>query len=85
MMAFWLGLMTALWATSSLATVYAIWRYVYSPWLVLRRDVAALAGRIEALDRQVQDALRVKNAAMSDEEVARIERKFSRRAAEAGR
>ena len=84
MMAFWLGTMTTLWVVTVGGMVYTIWRYVYSPWLVLRRDITALVGKVDALDRQVQDAARIKNAVMDDAEVARIERKMARRAAEAG-
>ena len=67
------------------AVSYALWRYSFAPFVVMRKDVTELAARVVALDRQVQDAIRIKNAVMDDAEVARIERKFQRRAAESGR
>jgi len=72
------------WTLTIFAVAYALWRFSYAPFVVMRRDVAELAARVTALDRQVQDAVRIKAAVMDDAEVARIERKYQARSAAAG-
>lgn len=72
------------WVFTVGGVAYALWRFSYAPFVVMRRDVAELAARVAALDRQVQDAVRIKAAVMDDAEVARIERKYQARSAAAG-
>lgn len=80
-----LGVVSATaWVFTVCAVAYALWRFSYAPFIVMRRDVTELAARVAGLDRQLQDVVRVRAAAMSDEEVARIERRYTARQAQAG-
>lgn len=53
---------------------YVLWRYAYTPWMVMRRDVAALDAKIEELRAYTKQELGLRAArALSDEEAARME------------
>lgn len=69
-MEFWLGLMTASWLFTVGAVVYVMYRYVYLPWKVMRKDLAALDAKIEEV-RQTATTRRAE--AMTEEEAAFIE------------
>ena len=66
-----LGMVIAAWPLTLGIVAYTIWRYVYSPWKIMRRDIAALAQQMESIKSQT--------IARSDEEVARIEQELRRR------
>jgi hypothetical protein len=61
------------------AAGYVLWRYAYSPFVVLRRDVGALKARQDDLERQINEALesmRRRVASFSNEELASVERRM---------
>lgn len=77
--AFWLGAVSVLWAVTVVAVAYTIWRYVYSPWVVVRRDIAALNAKVDEHIKWTQETLTTRRlAAMTDEELASIERRLRR-------
>ena len=67
-----LGFMTATWLFTTGGVAYAIYRYVYKPWEVVRRDITALhqANTDIRSEMQLRKALYV-----GDEDYARIESK----------
>lgn len=52
---------------------YVIWKFVYTPWKVMRTDVIALNAKIASLEQQA----RVRS--MSDADIARAEAKLNAR------
>jgi hypothetical protein len=67
-------------AALDLSVPYFIWRYVYAPWKVMRKDIAALAVIDTQLKQRIEEfenALRPSRiSAMSDEQVASIENRL---------
>lgn len=65
------GFMAAAWLFTLLSVAYVMWRYVYSPWKVLRADIASLHSQIQG----IQSELRLRRAMyLGDEErLARLE------------
>ena len=55
---------------------YIQYKYVIVPWGVMRKDVAALAGKVSSLEAQVQ---RASVMAKTDEEIARAEARLNAR------
>jgi hypothetical protein len=79
-----LGFMTCAWLAQSLAIGYVIYRYVYTPWRVVRRDQQAIGAKFADYDKQLAElngALRAKRLidAMTDEELAQAELKAQSR------
>jgi hypothetical protein len=84
MMQFWLGVMTCAWLCQSLVLAYVIYRYVYLPWKVVRRDFAAIGQKFTEYDKSFEElkgAFQAKRliAAMTDEELAMAEMKAKAR------
>lgn len=73
---FLLGFYTAI----MLAIPYVIWRYVFVPWRVMRKDIVALMAKDQELLKRVEEfenALRPSRiSAMSDEQIASIENRL---------
>lgn len=44
------GLALGLWAATAAVVAYVMYRYVYIPWKVVRKDLAALVIRLEVLE-----------------------------------
>ena len=76
------GISLALWFCSVLAVAYVLWRYSYTPWKVMRKDIAALSAQVEEI-RQLSSIRRAE--VMGEEEAAFIEGRLrSRSTARAG-
>lgn len=63
------------------AAGYILWRYAYQPFTILRRDVAALNAKVDDTRTQLDGAMeqmRRRVGAMSDAELASIERRLRR-------
>lgn len=73
------GFSLAAWLLTLLGVGYAIWRYAFLPFGVLRRDVAALAQKAQQTDERLAELQRAVNparvSAYSDAELAAIERR----------
>ncbi len=58
MLAVLVGFMIAAWIFTLAGTAYAVWRYVYGPWKVMRTDISALQqsvhSRLSALETEQQ-------------------------------
>lgn len=68
------GFMVAAWAFTVGIGVYAIHRFCYQPWKVMRADVAALAARQAALETDVKQEMGLRKALLPDEaDMARME------------
>ena len=67
-----LGFMTAAWLFTVGGVSYSIYRYVYKPWTIVRKDIAALNQSLTDVrsEMQLRKALYV-----GDEDYARIESK----------
>lgn len=70
-----LGLMA--WLFTAAAVAYILYKYVYQPWLVVRRDLAALAEKVRQLDAASGNG---RVSALDDAEVARREARLNARA-----
>ena len=70
-----LGLMA--WLFTVIGVAYAIYKYVYAPWKIMRADVSALNDAVKSLAAQVQRAAVL---AHDDGEIARIEARMNARA-----
>lgn len=79
-MDFWLGFMTAVWGATVVGVGYTIWRYVYAPWKVMRKDIAALNSVDQELRKglaDLQNALSPSRVSvLSDEELASLENRL---------
>lgn len=64
------------WLFTVIGVAYAIYRFVWQPWRVMRTDINALNEAVKALAAQVQ---RAQVLAHSDEETARIEARMNAR------
>lgn len=69
------------WAFTVVGVVYALWRYAYLPFMVMRKDLAALDTKDAILDAKIEEVrsyakqefgLRAARS-LSDEEQARME------------
>jgi hypothetical protein len=79
LVASWLTGLTVLLLCMAGAGTYAVWRYVFQPWKVMRRDVVALNDRLNELTQRVELTLARRNVeAMTDEEIAIIENRQRR-------
>jgi hypothetical protein len=73
-----LGFMVGAWMATLVGVAYALWRYVYGPWKVVRADIAALNERVTIL---TNDLGARKILGLDDSERARLEaRAFARKA-----
>lgn len=72
------GISLTLWFCTTLAVAYAMYRYVFLPWKVIRKDLAALDIKIEEV-RQLSAIRRAE--VMSDQEAAFIEERLRARSA----
>lgn len=81
---FWLGFMTCAWLATVGGVGYVIYRYVWAPWQVLRKDITGLATGLTSLKEFTEQALvsRRGTAMMTDEEIAGIERRLRRESAD---
>lgn len=70
-----LGLMA--WLFTVGAVTYILWKYVYTPWGVMRADVSALAAWRRSVDEQLNQA---RLMSLDDAEVARREARLQARA-----
>lgn len=62
------------WAFTLGIVGYGMWRYCYLPWLVMRKDIAALNEKIETYQERNNAEFGLRAArALSDEEEARFE------------
>ena len=52
-----LGFMTATWTFTVLAFGYVIWRYVYGPWKVVRRDQQTIKELVDAQNAKLAEAV----------------------------
>ncbi len=68
------GFSLALWLCTVGIVAYTIWRYVYNPWKVMRRDIEALRALTDETAATAQAANVGRKLEMfSDEELAKIE------------
>jgi hypothetical protein len=69
-----LGFMVASWLFTLGAVSYALWRYCYKPWLVLRADITALKQLHDEQKQWVKNEFGLRAArSLSDEELFRME------------
>lgn len=66
----------AFWVFTVFAIAYTIYRYVFTPWKVLRADITALHQRLAAAESALNQA---RVHAMNDAETARIEARLNAR------
>lgn len=64
------------WLFTVLGVAYAIYKYVFAPWKVMRADVSALHVEVKNLAGQLQ---RAQVLAHDDGEIARIEARMNAR------
>ena len=70
-MAFALGFLYALNLAVAGAVAYILYMYVYRPWKVMRADLVALDGKLNALHAEMNAAMSARRVdALSDAEVA---------------
>lgn len=68
------GLSLGLWLLTVAAVAYALWRYVWRPWCVVRRDHDAVRQELEAFRAERREAL-----LRTEADEARIERNLRAR------
>ena len=79
-----LGISLAAWVFTMVGVGYALWRYAYKPWVVMRADFKALTDALEAVRAEFKAEIGLKNArALTDEEEARLEAVMRRQAGRA--
>lgn len=62
------------WVFTVVGVAYVLWRYAYTPFMVMRRDIAALNEKVEELREYTKQEFGLRAArALSDEEQARME------------
>jgi len=62
------------WVFTVVGVAYAFWRYGYLPWLVMRKDLAALNQKFEDFHAQTKQEFGLRAArALNDAEEARVE------------
>lgn len=66
-----LGVSLTCWIFTVISVVYVLWRYVYTPWIVMRKDIQNLSGMVEAMKQRPIE--------QTDEQVAMIERRLKAR------
>lgn len=64
------------WLFTVLGVAYAIYRFVWTPWKVMRADITALHSEVKSLAEQVR---RAQVLAHDDADLARIEAKINAR------
>ena len=83
MIEFWLGVLTAAWLFTVGAVVYSIWKYVFLPWKVMRKDMIGLFEAIKQVQGDAQEALKLVQARgmnkLTDEEIAFAEKRMEAR------
>lgn len=63
-----------MWLSTLLGVAYVLWRYAYTPWLVMRKDITALNQKTDDNHAWVKNELGLRSIrAISDEEIARAE------------
>ena len=73
------GFTLAAWVLTSAAVAYALWRYAYQPWRVVRADVAALNAKVDQHVAWAQATMTTRRmSSMTDEELASVERRLRR-------
>mgnify|MGYP001615035929 CR=1 FL=1 len=76
------GVALTAWLMTLVGVSYALWRYAFQPWKALRADVLALNGKVDATIAQLAEIRSLltpaRIAAMSNEELASIERRLRR-------
>lgn len=65
-----LGFMVAAWLFTIGGVAYTTWRYVYAPWKVMRKDIAALSEAVEGVRGEMKHR---KALYLPDDELARME------------
>jgi hypothetical protein len=76
----WLGILTASNLFLIIGLVYVMWRYVYTPWKIVRKDIAALNGQCIEIRAYVDQVLTHRRSeALDDAEVAFRERQILHR------
>lgn len=81
MIYFALGFLTCAWVATMLGVAYVLWRFAYVPFGVVRRDVGALAAKLEEHKKWSYEAFestRKRMSVMSEAELASIERRLRR-------
>ena len=77
---FWLGVMSACWVFMAGADVYVLWRYAFTPWKVMRKDILALVEGLKKANERIDNfehALSpTKVSLMSDEQLASVENRL---------
>lgn len=62
------------WLFTAAAVGYVLWRYAYTPWMVMRKDVTALNQKTDDLKEWTKSEMGLRAArTLSDEEEARME------------
>lgn len=81
-MEFWLGFVTAIQIGQALAVGYILYRYVYTPWIVMRKDFVNYKQKFETIEgriRQLEDKVQIDPIVMTDDKVALAERRLRER------
>lgn len=74
------GFFAAAWFFTLLGVGYTIYRYVFVPWKVMRKDVAALSQKVEENLAWVKQAVSFQNTLVqTDERAAQVERTLRHR------
>ena len=85
---FMLGGLTVAWFFTVAAVAYAVWKYVFLPWQVMRRDVQAVVALVNDQNAKIAalaDQVKISHVMnLDDAELARRETKARQRAAMSG-
>lgn len=71
-----LGISLTAWIFTVLGVSYVVWRYVWTPWKIMRSDIKALHDKVEQVNQEL--GLR-KALTRSDSEIADVEGLVRRR------
>lgn len=74
-----IGVSLTLWVCTVAAVSYVIWRYVYSPWKTMRRDMTLLVEKQTETQQYFETVVRPRIEAFTDEELAMVERRLKER------
>ena len=78
---FGLGVLGTLWFTTVGGLAYALWRYVYVPWKIMRADLKALNSKLDETNLRITNELGLRRAqnSLSPEEQLRAENRLNAR------
>lgn len=74
-----IGVCLTLWVCTVGAVSYVLWRYVFQPWKVMRKDMGSLTQKQTETQQYFETVIRPRIEAFTDEELAMIERRLKER------